>query len=104
MNKMNTKKTIALAAMLTGAAILSACTVPEPVVTGFNGDSVNIRINTYMQVVTDEAMVQVMAKANAQANDVCRRGHRKRAEYVSRQSYLESEYNYGTEFLYLCLN
>ncbi len=97
-------KKIAIAATISGVALLSACTVPEPVVSGYNGDSINIRTNEYMQIVTPEAMVEVIAKAQVQATEVCRRGHRKRAEYVSRRSYHEGQYSYGSEFLFLCLN
>ncbi len=73
---------------------LSACAIEgqEPVVSAFNGDSVNI-IQPAFASFTDE---QLLAKAN----DICRRGNKKFAERVSRRVLPDYQ---GTEYLFLCL-
>lgn len=73
---------------------LSACAVEgqEPVVSAFNGDSVNI-IQPVFAAFTDEQL-------QAKANDICRRGNKKFAERVSRRELPDLQ---GTEYLFLCL-
>jgi hypothetical protein len=73
---------------------LSACAIQgkEPIVSAFNGDSVNI-IQPAFASFTDE---QLLAKAN----DICRRGNKKFAERVSLRALPDYQ---GTEYLFLCL-
>jgi hypothetical protein len=77
-----------------GAAAVAGCSVEgqEPIVSAFNGDSVNI-IQPVLASFTDE---QLLAKAN----DICRRGNKKYAERVSGRPLPELQ---GTEYLFLCL-
>ena len=84
------------APLLVGAlSILLGCEMAgqEPIVSSFNGDSVNI-IQPMFAAFSDE---QLLAKAN----DICRGGSKKFAERVSRRSLPDYE---GTEFLFLCLD
>lgn len=73
---------------------LSACAIEgqEPVVSAYNGDSVNI-IQPAFASMTD---AQLMAKAN----DICSRGSKKFAERVSARTLPDYQ---GTEYLFLCL-
>tara|TARA_R110000787_G_scaffold200560_3_gene311509 strand:+ start:511 stop:762 length:252 start_codon:yes stop_codon:yes gene_type:complete len=73
---------------------LSACAIEgqEPIVSAFNGDSVNI-IQPVFAAFTDD---QLLSKAN----DICRRGNKKFAERVSRRELPDLQ---GTEYLFLCL-
>lgn len=79
----------------TAALTIGGCAVEgqEPVVSAFNGDSVNI-IQPVFAAFTDE---QLLAKAN----DICRRGNKKFAERVSRRELPDLQ---GTEYLFLCLS
>jgi hypothetical protein len=75
---------------------LSACVGPEaqePIVSAYNGDSVNI-IQPMFAAFSDE---QLLAKANS----ICQRGHKKKAERVSKRSLPDYQ---GTEYLFLCLS
>lgn len=76
------------------ALILTGCAIEgqEPIVSAFNGDSVNI-IQPAFASFTDEQLV-------AKANDICRRGNKKYAERVSRRVLPDYQ---GTEYLFLCL-
>jgi len=73
---------------------LAACDVQrqEPIVSGFNGDSVSI-IQPPFAAFTDE---QLLAKADS----ICRRGSKKHAERVSYRVLPDYQ---GREFLFLCL-
>jgi len=72
--------------------ILAACD-EQPIVSAFNGDSVNI-IEPAFSDISDE---QLLAKATY----ICERGHKKIAEPVSKRTLPDLE---GTEYLFLCLN
>lgn len=74
--------------------ILSSCALEgqEPIVSAFNGDSVNI-IQPAFAAFTD---AQLLAKAN----DICRRGNKRFAERVSGRPLPDLQ---GTEYLFLCL-
>lgn len=102
----NEMKKITITAAILATGLLGACTLPTPVTTvnAFNGDSVSIRVNTAMRMVTTETRAAILADATAQAADICRRGHRKQAQFVSRKFYEESDYDYGNDYLFLCLN
>ena len=86
-------KILGLTVIVAGFA-LSACAIKgqEPIVSSYNGDSVNI-IQPAFAAMTDE---QLLAKAN----DICRRGNKKFAERVSRRVLPNYQ---GTEYLFLCL-
>ena len=74
---------------------LAACDFPaNPVVAEFNGDSVTIVTS---QLSNAE---EARAAAQAEADRICQRGHRKRAEYVSTRVNPQTYENYN---LYLCL-
>lgn len=77
------------------ALVLAACAPPHATVADFNGDSVKIQTN---QMVANAEE----AKANAQteADRICQKGHRKRAEYASTRVLP----NYINEHLFLCLS
>lgn len=83
------KTVLALAAGLA----LTACTLPEevPVVSDFNGDSVKLQMSTFG---SDRA------KLDAEAQRICQRGGKRRAEAASSRQLG----NYQVEYLYLCLN
>ena len=65
----------------------------EPIVSAFNGDSVNI-VQPLFAAFTEE---QLLAKANS----ICQRGNKKFAERVSSRAL--PDYG-GTEYLFLCLD
>lgn len=75
--------------------LLAGCEMPEldPVVTAYNGDSVNI-IQPAFTSATDAELL-------ALANSICQRGSKKFAERVSARPLPDLE---GTEYLFLCLN
>ncbi len=75
--------------------LLAGCEMPtqDPVVTAYNGDSVNI-IQPAFTSATDAELL-------ALANSICQRGSKKHAERVSARILPDFQ---GTEFLFLCLN
>ncbi len=86
------KPHFALSAVL--ALMLAACAPPEATVADFNGDSVKIQTN---QMVANAE--EAKANAQAEADRICQKGHRKRAEYASTRALP----NYINEHLFLCL-
>ena len=91
-----------------GLVTLGACTVPadsiEPVVTQFNGDSVAIQIPGHASYATPEQKAVIRQNVNAEANRICRQGHKKRAVPASQRTIPVSQYTAVHEFLFLCLN
>ena len=81
--------------MFAAGAALSACAIEgqEPVVSSYNGDSVNI-IQPMFASFTDEQL-------SAKANDICSRGSKKFAERVSQRTLPDYQ---GIEYLFLCLD
>jgi hypothetical protein len=75
--------------------LLAGCEMPrsDPIVTAYNGDSVNI-IQPAFTSATDAELL-------ALANSICQRGSKKQAERVSAR--ILPDYQ-GTEYLFLCLN
>ena len=75
--------------------LLAGCEMPTqaPVVTAYNGDSVNI-IQPAFTSATDAELL-------ALANSICQRGSKTFAERVSARPLPDFQ---GTEFLFLCLN
>lgn len=75
--------------------LLAACEMPTqaPVVTAYNGDSVNI-IQPAFTNATDAELLTL-------ANSICQRGSKKQAERVSARPLPDLQ---GTEYLFLCLN
>lgn len=74
--------------------LLAACEPIPPAVASFNGDSVSIQENTLFAAPNSKALVA------AEAERICQKGHRKRAEYVSTRTLPD----YVVEHLFLCLN
>lgn len=91
------------------AFFVSGCAVTpdqiEPAVSQYNGDSVSIQVDQmqFSLVAADQQKV-VKAKMDARAAEICRRGHKKRAEYTSVRSIPTGQYSSVMERLYLCLN
>ena len=81
--------------VLASTLALAGCEVPkqEPIVSSYNGDSVNI-IQPLFAAMSDEQLT-------AKANDICRRGSKKFAERVSQRPLPDYQ---GTEYLFLCLS
>ena len=78
------------------ALALAGCDMPaNPVVAEYNGDSVTIVTSSFSN------QEEARAKSQAEANRICQRGHRKRAEYVSTRT---NPQTYEQAHLYLCLN
>lgn len=75
---------------------LAACAPANPIVSDYNGDSVKIQMNT----LHGDSKEVAQQKALAQANEICQRGHKKTAEFVSVRQLPE----YNAEYLFLCLN
>ncbi|HBS49845.1 MAG TPA: hypothetical protein DEA05_07030 [Rhodobacteraceae bacterium] len=95
--------------MLWLVPLLAACSVSidqiEPAVSQFNGDSVSIQLNgNQLEFATQQVRQAANAKADARAAEICRRGHRKRAEHTSTRNIPTGQYTYVIERLYLCLN
>lgn len=81
--------------VLPAILFLAACAVEpqEPIVSAYNGDSVNI-IQPLFASFSDEELL-------AKANSICQRGHKKHAERVSMRGLPDYQ---GTEYLFLCLD
>lgn len=79
-----------------GALLLASCGPAVPVVSDYNGDSVKIQMDTMHAEKPEVAR----AKAQAEAESICQRGHKKKAEYVS----MRPIGDYKIEMLFLCLN
>lgn len=86
-------KKLLVAPLLLG---LAACDMPvNPIVSDYNGDSVTIVTSSLSNA--EEARRLSLEEAN----NICRRGHRKRAEYVSTRT---NPNTYENSNLFLCLN
>lgn len=84
------KNLIALALI----ASLSACVTAAPLVTDFNGDSVKIQTDAFAP------LEQQKATATAEAQRICAKGSKKRAEYAST---VNNSQTYTATHLFLCL-
>lgn len=73
---------------------LSACVAPVPLVTDYNGDSVKIQTDAFSPVADQKA------QATAEAQRICAKGSKKRAEYASS---VNNSQTYTTTHLFLCL-
>jgi len=81
--------------LLAGAAVsVGACAFDQPVVTGFNGDSVEIQVS---QLGGEPAV----ANAQSEANRICGMRGFAAAEYASTRP---DNYNYVNHNLYICTN
>lgn len=75
---------------------LAACDIAaNPIVSDFNGDSVTIVTSQFTN--REEAL----AASTAEAQRICEKGHKKRAEYVSTRG---NPNTYENADLFLCLN
>ncbi len=86
------------------APIVAACTVPAPAVSQFNGDSVSVQVDSSVDFQPEAKKQEIYAQMQAEANQICQRGHRKRAEYTSQLTKQTGPYTAVYERLYLCLN
>ena len=64
---------------------LTGCDTPisDPVVSSFNGDSVALQVHGINVYTSENQLEENRAKLQQQADEICRRGQRKKAEYVS---------------------
>jgi hypothetical protein len=86
------KKILSLAAL----TALAACDIPAtPIVSDFNGDSVTIVTSSFTN------RKEALAASTAEAQRICEKGHKKRAEYVSTRG---NPNTYENADLFLCLN
>lgn len=83
-----------IAPIIALTAFVAGCGEPNPIVADFNGDSVKIQTHAFDNA--DEAR----ASATAEAQRICQKGHKKRAEYASSRNLP----NYIVEHLFLCLS
>lgn len=87
--------------------IISACTLPVeqyvPAVSQYNGDSVTIQVDSGAGGLSEEDKVILKANMQAKAEEICRRGHAKRAEFTSQTFRSTGQYTGIIERLYLCL-
>ena len=98
-----------IAMAVLAAFIVSGCDLPpdqiEPVVSQYNGDSVSIQLDGMsMEMTSPESRAIVNENANTRSQEICRRGHKKRAEFTSTRRIPTGQYTYVVERLYLCLN
>lgn len=86
-------------------ATLSACavTAPEPVVSQFNGNSVSIQLDISANYLQADEMKALAEKTNGEANRICTKGNKRRAEFVSKTTTMTSNYTGYQTYLYLCL-
>lgn len=94
---------VSLSAGLLSSCATSAAQFP-PVVSSFNGDSVNIQVNSIAGTLPEPEKNLVKANMLAEANRICSKGSRKRAEYTSQRTISTGQYTAVNERLYLCLN
>lgn len=81
--------------VLCGLVGLAGCGAPQPIVSEYNGDSVNIVTSSFYD------RQQALAASTAEAQRICQKGSKKTAEYVS------TRYNpntYENDDLFLCLS
>jgi hypothetical protein len=87
--------------------IVSACALPVaqyvPAVSQYNGDSVTIQVNSSASGLNEADKVILKANMQSKAEEICRRGHAKRAEYTSQTFRSTGQYSGVLERLYLCL-
>lgn len=77
------------------AVFLTACSLPAtPIVADYNGDSVTIVTPAFANAT------EARQKAQAEADRICVKGHKKRAEYASTRS---NQQTYEQHHLFLCL-
>lgn len=95
------KKILMMAPVLFAA---SACTVPEAAVSSYNGDSVTLQISEAIQYQPEDVKTAKKAEMLAEAERICRKGHKKKAEFVSQRYVQSGPYSAYYERLYLCLN
>lgn len=89
-------------------AVVGACSVSvdqvQPVVSQFNGDSVSVQLNGgLLEFASADVRQEAFRKADAEAQRICAKGHRKKAEFTSTRNIPTGQYSYQIERLYLCL-
>lgn len=93
-----------IALLVSAAALLAGCAAPVPAVSQFNGDSVSVQVSDAITYYPKTEQDRIYSEMQAQADDICVRGHRKRAEYTSQRTIPTGTYTSIIERLYLCLN
>ncbi|CUH45954.1 hypothetical protein RUA4292_00117 [Ruegeria atlantica] len=85
--------------------MLAACShgPATPVVTEFNGDSVRIQLDTDLGFLPEDHRNRELAKADAEATKICRRGGKSVAERASMYRN-DAGYVVFYQLLYLCLD
>jgi len=89
-----------------GLTTLTGCvtTELEPAVSSFNEASVGIQLDgSLLQYAPADKKAEAIAKADAKAAEICRRGPNRRAEFTSSRNIPTSQYSFVVERLYLCL-
>ncbi|MFV0514119.1 MAG: hypothetical protein ACK5MY_10895 [Jhaorihella sp.] len=75
---------------------VSACGIPaDPIIADYNGDSVTLVTSAF----ADNESVKT--ETQAEADRICAKGHKKRAEYASTRV---NQQTYEASHLFLCLN
>jgi hypothetical protein len=101
---MKTRAWMNLAALgAVGLATACATGPVEPVVASFNEASVGIQLPD-LTYFPEESKQAAIAKADAKAAEICRRGPNRKAEFTSSRLIPVSTYVFRTERLYLCLS
>ena len=73
-------------------------------VSDYNGDSEKIQVSGGASAFwLGELGSEDREKAHTMADDICQRGYRKSAEYVSEREALTGQYSSYRELMYLCL-
>lgn len=92
--------------LIAGLLGLASCgpVVVTPAISSFNESSVAIQLDGLaMEFADAESRAAAIAEADRIANDTCRRGPRRGAEFASTRNIPTGQYTYITERLYLCL-
>ena len=88
-----------------GAISAASACVPiaiEPAVSSFNEASVGVQLPD-MSFVPPNQQAEAIAKADAKAAEICRRGPNRKAEFTSSRVIPTGQYTSVTERIYLCL-
>ncbi len=87
--------------------VIAACAAPlqnyVPAVSQYNGDSVTIQVDSTANLLSESDRSKLKETMQLKANEICRRGHAKRAEYTSQITRSTGQYTGVIERLYLCL-
>ncbi len=100
MNRVKCLMAMSLITLVAGCATQA----PQPIVSAFNGDSVEIQIENNALSSTPEQMEEARAETQRIAEEICNRGPNKKAEYVSTRTMPTTNAFIAYEtHLFLCL-